>query len=91
LFLVVLCSQLGTLKLCVFRTWQKSHSVYVSVSVPVDGVVLLCRWLVCDCSHTLTNDKFLRMRNIKDKICRENQNTLFVFDIYFTPQAVNTV
>jgi hypothetical protein len=48
LFLVVLRSQLGTLKVCVFSTWQKSHSVYVSVSVPVEGVVLLCRWLVCD-------------------------------------------
>jgi hypothetical protein len=55
----------GTLKLCVFRTWQKSHSVYVSVSVPVDGVALLCGWFLCDCcdcSHTLTNGVVLLCR-----------------------------
>ena len=28
----------------------------------------------------------LRMRNVADKICRENQNTHFVFSIFSSPE-----
>jgi hypothetical protein len=31
----------------------------------------------------ISHSFFLRMRNISDKICRENQNTHFEFDNFF--------
>jgi len=37
----------------------------------------LCKFIVN--SHAV----FLRMRNALDKICRENQNTYFMFSIFF--------
>ena len=47
---------------------------------------------------TLLEDKYtfliisrtvhLRMRNVSDKCCRENQNTRFVFNKFFSTQAV---
>jgi hypothetical protein len=47
--LLILWLQLGILRLCVVRTWQLSHRVYIPVLVPVGGVVLFCRvcvWLL---------------------------------------------
>ena len=37
----------------------------------------LCKFMIN--SHTV----FLRMRNVLDKICRENQNTYFMFNNFF--------
>jgi len=37
------------------------------------------------CTFMITSrSNLLRMRNVSDKSCRENQNTHFVFSNYFT-------
>ena len=35
---------------------------------------------------TLSRPLLLRMRNVLDKSCRENQNTHFVFNNFFPPE-----
>jgi hypothetical protein len=40
---LILWLQLGTLRLCGFRTWQLSHCVHIPVLVPVGGVVIFIR------------------------------------------------
>jgi len=37
---------------------------------------------------TITRSKILKLKNISDKVCRENRNTHFVFNNFFSPKIV---
>jgi hypothetical protein len=41
---------------------------------------------VCTCM-TISHQLLLRMRNVSDKICRENQNMHFMFNIFFSQKS----